>query len=588
MTPKYQSRLIFTAEQEKCLADYLITCSKLCYGQSTRNTRELAYEMAVVNSIQVPKNWHDDSAAGLDWLRLFLKRNPNLSIRQPENCSLSRCTSFNAHTVKTFFDNLGAALRRSECFGDGSRIWNLDETGTSTVVNKSAKVIAEKGSKGVNNVTAGERGTLVTTCCFVSASGNTIPPAFVFPRVKFSDHMLINAPPGSLGLTSKSGWMTAEIFPEVIKHFIKHTKTSKEDPTLLIMDNHQSHISIQVIDLAKEYGIMIVTLPPHCSAKLQPLDVSCYAPFKTYYAAAVDSWNKSNPGKALSIYHIAGCVNFAHQKAMTPATIINGFKKTGIYPYNRHIFTEADFLSSSVTDQPSPETEECDLLSQELRATASTSSLNNGQGEDKRTFQSPAQFKGYPKAAPRKNSTRKREPGKSMIITDTPEKIRMMEKKNTAIGKKTSEATKSCRSLFNANVAIDNCEGPHQNSDTTSEGGLSNPLEGNEDILEGFGNKVGTVKVGDYVLIEFSSKKKFYYVGRIIKEARKHNGAEVTYLRKSSKVPNSFFFPHIEDIASVSMKDIKLVLPPPSYRKGTARMKRFISFKISFANLDVR
>ncbi|XP_046404921.1 uncharacterized protein LOC124170242 isoform X2 [Ischnura elegans] len=198
MTPKYQSRLIFTAEQEKCLADYLITCSKLCYGQSTRNTRELAYEMAVVNSIQVPKNWHDDSAAGLDWLRLFLKRNPNLSIRQPENCSLSRCTSFNAHTVKTFFDNLGAALRRSECFGDGSRIWNLDETGTSTVVNKSAKVIAEKGSKGVNNVTAGERGTLVTTCCFVSASGNTIPPAFVFPRVKFSDHMLINAPPGSL------------------------------------------------------------------------------------------------------------------------------------------------------------------------------------------------------------------------------------------------------------------------------------------------------------------------------------------------------------------------------------------------------
>lgn len=47
MTPKYKSHLIFTAEQETSLADYLVTCSKMCYGQSTHDTRELAYEMAV-------------------------------------------------------------------------------------------------------------------------------------------------------------------------------------------------------------------------------------------------------------------------------------------------------------------------------------------------------------------------------------------------------------------------------------------------------------------------------------------------------------------------------------------------------------
>ncbi|KAG8231185.1 hypothetical protein J437_LFUL007945, partial [Ladona fulva] len=77
-----------------------------------------------------------------------------------------------------------------------------------------------------------------------------------------------------------------------------------------------------VIDLAKNNGITIMTLPPHCSAKLQPLDVSCYAAFKTYYAAAVDSWQilvKCFPSSTLQVVHV---------------------------------FSKEDFLSSSVTDQP--------------------------------------------------------------------------------------------------------------------------------------------------------------------------------------------------------------------------------------------
>ncbi|XP_072395126.1 uncharacterized protein [Diabrotica undecimpunctata] len=354
-TPTYNSRLIFTAEQEKLLSEYLLIYPKMCYGKSTRDTRELAYEMAMINNINVPQSWHAKSAAGLDWLRGFLKRNTTLSKRQPEKCSISRCTSFNCHTVNTFYDNLKVALQRSTHFADGSRIWNLDETATSTVVNKSVKVIAEKGTRGVSTVAAGEKGTLVTTCCYISASGNTIPPALVFPRVKFKDHVLINGPPGSLGLATKSGWMTTKIFPQVIKHFIKYTLSSKENPTLLIMDNYHSHICIEVINLAKQNGITIVTLPPHCSGKLQPLDVSCYAPVKTYYAAAVDSWQKQNPGKVFSIYNIAGCVNEAYQKAMIPTTIINGFRKTGIFHYNRDLFTEADYMASFVTDRPNPE-----------------------------------------------------------------------------------------------------------------------------------------------------------------------------------------------------------------------------------------
>lgn len=129
------------------------------------------------------------------------------------------------------------AIQRSDSFAVGSRIWNLDETVTSTVMIKSIKIIAEKGCREVTSVAAVEKGTLVTTCCFVSATWNSIPPTLVFPRVKFRVHMLINGPPGFLGLATKSDWMIAEVFLQVIKH-VKHKLTSKENTTLLVMDNH--------------------------------------------------------------------------------------------------------------------------------------------------------------------------------------------------------------------------------------------------------------------------------------------------------------------------------------------------------------
>ncbi|CAH2100754.1 unnamed protein product [Euphydryas editha] len=75
-------------------------------------------------------------------------------------------------------------------------------------------------------------------------------------RSSFAD----GAPPGSLGLATSSGWMNSELFITTMKHFIKHTSSSMENPSLLIMDNHESHLSIEALDLAKENGVTILTL----------------------------------------------------------------------------------------------------------------------------------------------------------------------------------------------------------------------------------------------------------------------------------------------------------------------------------------
>lgn len=49
------------------------------------------------------------------------------------------------------------------------------------------------------------------------------------------------------------------------------------------MDNHESHISLRTIDLAKANYVVLLTLPPHTPHRIQPLDRCVYGPFKTAY-----------------------------------------------------------------------------------------------------------------------------------------------------------------------------------------------------------------------------------------------------------------------------------------------------------------
>lgn len=132
-----------------------------------------------------------------------------------------------------FYDNLKILLEKyPQTASDGSRIFNLDETGVTTVMSKASKVFAEKGSRNVHAPTAAERGSLVTVCAIIGANGSFLPPAMIFPRVHFQSHMLNEAVPGTLGLAKLSGWMTADLFVKVLEHFSKFTRSSNSPSKL--------------------------------------------------------------------------------------------------------------------------------------------------------------------------------------------------------------------------------------------------------------------------------------------------------------------------------------------------------------------
>jgi hypothetical protein len=111
---------------------------------------------------------------------------------------------------------------------------------------------------------------------------NTVPPVFIFPRARLHDSLMLGAPSGSLGLVNRpqSSWITGPVFLKVLEHVKNHTRISKEDHIILLMDSHECHRTLDSILCSRENGITLVTSPLHCFHRLQPLDVGVMGPFK--------------------------------------------------------------------------------------------------------------------------------------------------------------------------------------------------------------------------------------------------------------------------------------------------------------------
>ena len=114
------------------------------------------------------------------------------------------------------------------------------------------------------------------------------------------------APAGSLVTNNSSGWMDMDIFCQWIRHFIDVVKPTPERKVLLILDGHTSHTkNIDAINIARETGVVMLSLPPHTTHRLQPLDVAFFRPLQTYYNQAVESWLRAHPGRCVSIFQVS-------------------------------------------------------------------------------------------------------------------------------------------------------------------------------------------------------------------------------------------------------------------------------------------
>lgn len=429
----------------------MLRCAAMYYGLTTESARSLAYQYAESISAPMPRNWRESKCAGIEWLRAFRARHPELTLRRPFSTSIARASAFNEYNVGRFFENYSAVMDKHHFAPN--RIYNMDETGFSTVPSSHSKVICMKGVRQIGAIASAERGQMMTVALAVSADGNQIPPFFIFPRAKMQAHYLNNAPLLSAATANPSGWMMAPDFMKFISHFHRMVKPSVDDPVLLLLDNHDSHMSIGTLKFCKENGIVVVSFPPHCTHRLQPLDRTVFGALKGAYNKCCENFLRTH-NRPIRMDDIPGIVKSAIEIGVLPVTIRAGFQTTGIFPVNPNIFTEADFLPSSVSDRdsygyvpetevrqasaPIPPEEHTDIIGPDepLEETRNVDDSLPSSPDYNQTLQDIAP---YPKAPPRVQSTRGRKKRRTAILTDDAV-MKQLEDEQNAVAERKAKA----------------------------------------------------------------------------------------------------------------------------------------------------
>ncbi len=257
--------------------------------------------------------------------------------------------------IERFFENYKSIL--DTCKFSPKFIWNLDET-MLNIGELREKTAAKKGSV-IPVVEKPRLAEHVTLLLCVSAFGGWLKPLAIFP--------LKTVPPFAEEVYEAfymagqdSGWIDGRIFKNYIeKIFVKaiddlRVKEGKMDElALLLLDHHSSRDSIDVKMLWETHKIIIHFLPPHSSAIMQPLDLSVNGEFKeNFRTRCVFIKNESAQERRNRILQIA---DRALSRVNNRDTILTGFERTGLWPYQPEVALCSNMLVDTVSPLPALE-----------------------------------------------------------------------------------------------------------------------------------------------------------------------------------------------------------------------------------------
>lgn len=304
-----------------CAKGFPVTRDGLCYS-----VQKIANEVKL-------KTPFTNNRPGRKWFESFMSRHPELSVKKSEYISKARA-AVTAEKIRKWFQNTLDDLRNeATVLEDPKRIWNMDET--AFYLNPSGGcVIAEKG-KHVYATSMNSDKENVTTLITVNAVGDYAPPLTLYKFERIPATYFKSAPlHWGIG-KSKNGWMTAETFYDymvnIFHPFLIEQKYTL--PVIMFLDGHSSHLSLHLSKFCRDNGIVVVCLYPNTTHILQPLDVAVFFPLKCHWKKELRTWRLEHDGREIRKQDVPNLLNSILTKISFKTTIINGFRKCGLYPY---------------------------------------------------------------------------------------------------------------------------------------------------------------------------------------------------------------------------------------------------------------
>ncbi|KAM3959863.1 uncharacterized protein ACR2FA_006149 [Aphomia sociella] len=345
---------ILTINHEKDLVSRIIRLASIGVPLTPNVIRRQVYVFCEENNIT--HNFSKKSKrAGKDWLRLFLKRHPDISKRKAQILNPARAQKLNKPIVMQHFKNIKKVYDDLDIINHPERLFNMDKKGCRLTIHNQPTVLAQKGAKRVRMVSS-EHAENVTVAACVNAVGTSISPMVIFKGKRLKTEFTDNLPAGSLVKMAEKGSMTTSLFIDFIKHLGKYKPPGK---CLLIFDGASCHQDYLIVEAAEIENIVLYCLPANTTHELQPLDKSVNKSFEHYWDQETLLFLYQNPDKKITKARFKTIFSKVWYKCMKIDNIVNGFKATGFYPYNPEVIPIEAYAPSvlteisNITQQPS-------------------------------------------------------------------------------------------------------------------------------------------------------------------------------------------------------------------------------------------
>ena len=326
----HESKRLLNNRQEEVLLKYIRRLCERCLPPTPRIIANIAEE---ISGHKPSKNWST---------RFITRHKHEIDARFLNTIDLARHKADSRASYEQYFKIICERMEQYQITAEN--IYNMDEKGFLIGrLQKTRRVVSRDLYEQGRLLGAGQDGnrewiTVVATIC---ADGSKLSPALIYKAASedLQDEWLHEFEPEKYSCffaSSPNGWTSNELGLDWLSRLFNEETAHKAGRSwrLLFIDGHGSHLNMKFLDWCERHRILLAIYPPHSTHRLQPLDISLFAPLAAFYSQALDSHIRQSEGRtATSKRDFFSIFWLAFKKAFTEKNIASAWSKTGIWPF---------------------------------------------------------------------------------------------------------------------------------------------------------------------------------------------------------------------------------------------------------------
>uniref|UniRef100_A0A336M977 CSON012225 protein n=1 Tax=Culicoides sonorensis TaxID=179676 RepID=A0A336M977_CULSO len=324
----------FTSAEEESLVKWIIVCSQRGHPRCGTDVRLAAKK--ILTAFPRPTRFKNNFPSR-KWFSEFVKRHPVLKVRKPAPLSsASACVS--EENLRNWWSQLNNYFVKNnliDILNDGRRIANCDETEIEFNI-KPNQVLVEKNVSNPYSVQSSGNKKGITFLHTILADGSYLKPYLIYPYKRMPTRVQERIPDKIDYNCNESGWMREENFKYYLEKvfYAEMKKKNIPFPVILFVDNHRSHISVEISKLAESLGIVLVSLYPNSTHLIQPLDCAIFRGLKSNWQNLLITKRFENNSFKVSFENIGELIVELLESCHSPEAVKSGFKVCGIYKWD--------------------------------------------------------------------------------------------------------------------------------------------------------------------------------------------------------------------------------------------------------------